>query len=62
MCVMPLILMNSLKSLAINWGPLSEIVLGLASGPFSLAVVTSSGPLLLCRTQKRSAGQTELGV
>ena len=34
---MPLIRINSLKSLAINCGPLSEIILGLASGNFSLA-------------------------
>jgi hypothetical protein len=36
-CVMPEILMNSLKSLAMNCGPLSEMIRGRASGYFSFA-------------------------
>jgi transposase InsO family protein len=34
---MPEILMNSLKSLAMNCGPLSEMIRGRASGYFSFA-------------------------
>ena len=32
---MPQMRMNSLKSLAMNWGPLSEMIRGLASGNFA---------------------------
>jgi hypothetical protein len=37
MCVMPEMRMNSLKSLAINYVPLSEMTRGLTSGYRSLA-------------------------
>jgi len=43
--------MNSLKSLAINWGPLSEIIRGLAPGYRSLArskVISMSASVIDC--------------
>src|SRR5207249_12212952 len=45
-CVMPEMRMNSLKSRAMNCGPLSEMIRGRASGCFSLAawrIISISG-------------------
>ena len=49
---MPEIRMNSLKSLAMNRGPLSEMIRGRASGYFSLApcmMISMSASVILSR-------------
>jgi hypothetical protein len=48
--VIPAMRINSLKSLAMNWGPLSEMIRGFASGYFSRA---------RCKGKSRRRGATQ---
>src|SRR5580693_5156221 len=53
-CVIPEIRINSLKSRAMNCGPLSEMIRGLASGYFSLARSRIS-PMSACFIDSRKS-------